>query len=89
MEIAFVNRSRFLEACEKAIRVGRIRLENGEPIEVTFDEGGYSGRVAVAIPEGDSGSFTSDWEGSDPHGLPGPNQGGSHGPIQLRVSWSL
>jgi hypothetical protein len=70
LDIPFVTRSRFLEDCEKAIRDDRDRLEDGEPLGVAFDEGGYAGRVAVIIRDGDSGYFGSDWEGSDPTRFP-------------------
>jgi hypothetical protein len=70
MDIAFVNRSRFLDDCERTIRDGQDQLEGGGLLEIAFDDGGYPGRVAVTIREGDSGYFNSDWEGSDPTRFP-------------------
>jgi hypothetical protein len=70
MEIAFVNRSRFLDDCEHAIRDGRDRLEDGEPVEVALDRGGYSGRAIVTVRAGDSTHFGALWEGSDPTRFP-------------------
>jgi hypothetical protein len=65
MDISFATRSRFLDACEDAIRQGRASLVAGGTVTVAFEEGGYAGRVVVTIPAGNPTSFGTDWEGND------------------------
>ena len=65
MDIDFARRSRFLQACEDAIRSGRVALDAGGAVSVQLEEGGYTGRVLVTIRPGDLSSFASDWEGND------------------------
>src|SRR5689334_11720019 len=65
MDIPFGIKSRFLAACEQAIRTGRDALDGGETVRIALEEGGYSGRVLVEIRSGDTNSFGSDWNGGD------------------------
>ncbi|MEX2119395.1 MAG: DUF6884 domain-containing protein [Pirellulales bacterium] len=65
MDIAFVNRSRFLVACEDSIRQDRAELEAGRKVRIELGKGGYRGRVVVTIHPGDSASFGSDWMAAD------------------------
>lgn len=69
-DITFVNRSRFLAECERAVRDGRDSLYDGRTVVVMLDEGGYSGRVTVAIREADMSHFSAAWGGSDPTRFP-------------------
>jgi hypothetical protein len=70
MDIAFATRSRFLVACQDAIRRDRAELDAGGAIRIDLDEGGYSGRVLVMIRPGDAVSFGTDWEATDPTRFP-------------------
>ena len=65
MEIAFAIRSRFLEACENAIRKGRAELDANQAVRVELAEGGYVGRVVVTIRPENAAHFMSDWEQGD------------------------
>ena len=65
MEIAFVARSRFLEACENAIRIGLAELNANQTIRVALAEGGYVGRVVVTISPENTTHFLADWRQAD------------------------
>lgn len=65
MDITFCTRSRFLDAYEDALRLGRAELDTGGTLRVFFEDGGYPGRVVVTIRPADATSFFSDWEGAD------------------------
>ena len=65
MDIAFASRSRFLDACEQAVRVGRAELDAGGTVHVELDEGGYPGSILITIRSEDRGFFESDWEAAD------------------------
>jgi hypothetical protein len=70
VDIAYVTRSQFLDACEDAIRQHRADLENGGTVYVDLGEGGYEGRVVVTIRQDDRASFGTDWTNSDPTRFP-------------------
>ena len=70
MDIAYATRSRFLNDCEAALQSERETLEGGGVVRVAFDDGGYPGRVVVTIRPGDTTSFGTDWEGTDPTRFP-------------------
>jgi hypothetical protein len=71
MEITYSKRSAFLEPCVAAIREQSAQLDEGEPVQVTFDEiGGYDGRIVVIISRSNRESFCTDWAGSDPTRFP-------------------
>jgi hypothetical protein len=70
VDIAYLTRSQFLEACEAAIRGHRAELEAGGTIHVDLGEGGYDGRVVVTIRPNDRSSFGTDWTSSDPTRFP-------------------
>jgi len=65
MEIAFVTRSQFLEACENAIREGRAELDADQTVRVELAKGGYVGRVVVTIRPEIAKQFMSDWDQPD------------------------
>jgi hypothetical protein len=65
MEITFVDRSRFLAPCEEVIRRDRTVLDASGTIRVSFEDGGYDGRITVTIRAGDSTSFGTDWSSTD------------------------
>lgn len=65
MDIPYLTRSRFLAHCEAAIRENRDTLHGGGSVSITFDDGGYAGRVTVEIRLDDGSTFGSDWNGSD------------------------
>jgi hypothetical protein len=65
MDIAFASRSRFLDACEQAIRVGRAVLDAGGTVRVELDEGGYPGTILVTIHSENCRFFESNWEAAD------------------------
>ena len=65
MDIAYVTRSQFLDACEAAIRGHRAELDAGGVVNVELGSGGYVGRVVVTIRSQDRASFGTDWEHSD------------------------
>lgn len=65
MEIAFVSRSKFLEACEDAIRNARRELDEGGTVAINLDEGGYPGSILVTIRREERDFFQTDWEGND------------------------
>jgi len=65
MEIAFATRSRFLDACERAIGPSIAELDAGGIVCVELDEGGYPGSMLVTIRLEERGFFESDWEGAD------------------------
>jgi hypothetical protein len=68
MNIPYVRRSRFLNDCENAIRRGG--AAEVELVQFMLDKGGYAGHITVTIPDGDSGSFGTDWKASDPTRFP-------------------
>jgi hypothetical protein len=71
MDIPFVGRSRFLHACEAAIREQRAELDARHAVQVNFqDEGGYDGRVIVTIHPADRRVFATDWDRADPTRFP-------------------
>jgi len=71
MDITFPTRSKFLEACEGAIRSGRTVLEAGRAISISFDEkGGYTGSVRVTIQSNDGNVFDTNWTGDDASRFP-------------------
>jgi hypothetical protein len=72
MDIPYVDRSGFLEACERAIRLSRGSLSTGHVIRVELDADtpGYAGRVIVEIRADDRSGFGTDWEASDPTRFP-------------------
>jgi hypothetical protein len=72
VDIAYVNKSDFLEPCERAIRQGRVALSAGQPIRINLDaeKPGYAGRVVVEIRISDGRGFGSDFEGTDPTRFP-------------------
>lgn len=65
MEIAFAVRSRFLEACENAIRSGRAELDASQTIRVALAEGGYVGRVIITLSPENTTHFMADWKQAD------------------------
>lgn len=65
MDIAYSTRSKFLEACEAAIRAHRADLESGETVYVDLGEGGYDGQVVVSIRQDDRATFGTDWTSTD------------------------
>ena len=70
LDIAYANRSEFLEACENGIRAQRAQLDAGGAVDINLKEGGYGGEVVVTIRPNDRTSFGSDWEGADPTRFP-------------------
>lgn len=70
MDIPYVSRSKFLKECERAISAGREGVENGVPLRVNLDEGGYAGRIIVTIDGSEQGVFEADWERKDPTRFP-------------------
>lgn len=70
MDIEYATRSRFLDACESAIRSNRADLDGGGTVDIDLGEGGYDGRVAVTIRQGDRVSFGTDWTSTDPTRFP-------------------
>lgn len=70
MDIAYLTRSQFLDACESAIRAHRADLDGGGIVSVDLGEGGYDGRITVTIRRADRASFGTDWTGCDPTRFP-------------------
>jgi hypothetical protein len=72
VNIAYVNRSDFLESCEQAIRHERATLTGGQSIRIELDaeKSGYPGRVVIEIRPEDGSTFSSDFEASDPTRFP-------------------
>jgi len=68
MDIAYVrteSRSRFLRACEAAIRRHRAGLDSGGVVNVELGDAGYVGHVVVKIRPHDRAFFGTDWERKD------------------------
>lgn len=70
MDIPYPSHSRFLDACETAIRERHAELKAGGPVSVQMDEGGYSGSVITLINPANRKVFGTDWEGTDPTRFP-------------------
>jgi hypothetical protein len=72
MDIPYVDRSGFLEPCERAIRQRRDAIDAGQPVRVELDaeRPGYPGRVIVEVRAGDGSGFGSDFESADPTRFP-------------------
>jgi hypothetical protein len=70
VDIAYPTRSRFLDACEAAIREHHEELQRGGAVHVDLHEGGYDGRVTLTIHAADSTVFGTDWENADPTRFP-------------------
>jgi hypothetical protein len=70
MDIPFASRSKFLDACENAIRGQRDELVTGALVHVDLEEGGYGGKVIVTIRRNEAGFFSTDWEDTDPTRFP-------------------
>jgi hypothetical protein len=70
VDIAYVTRSQFLVACERAIRDQCAELDAGRVAVVDLGGGGYEGRVVVTIRPQDKGFFGTDWESTDPTRFP-------------------
>lgn len=66
LEIRYVGRSKFLNACEAMIRERQADLTAVSAISIRLEEpGGYDGRVIVTIDAMDRDYFRTDWEGND------------------------
>ena len=70
VEIRYPTRSKFIEACEAAIRHQSAALETGETVRVGLLEGGYHGQIVVTIDPDERTGFGTDWEGVDPTRFP-------------------
>lgn len=70
MDIPYPIRSKFLDACETAIREQQARLRAGKVVHVDLHGGGYDGRVTVTIHTADRAVFGADWEHTDPTRFP-------------------
>jgi hypothetical protein len=70
LEIAYSKRSKFLEACEAAIRSHRAQLDAGRTVYVNLGGSGFEERIVVTIRPEDRVSFGSDWKSSDPTWFP-------------------
>jgi hypothetical protein len=70
VDIAYPNQSKFLDACEAAIREHQAELQAGDAVHVDLHEGGYDGRIIVTIHGSDRAVFGTDWESADPTRFP-------------------
>jgi hypothetical protein len=70
MDIKYPSRSKFLKACEEAIRKNKKALLSGIPISVRFSPQGYNGEIQVKIEKTNSTTFWADWESADPTRFP-------------------
>jgi hypothetical protein len=70
MDITYSTRSRFLDACEAAIRGHRADLDTGRTVYADLGERGYKGRIVVTIRQNDRMSFGTEWSSSDPTRFP-------------------
>ena len=70
MDIAYVQHSKFLEACEVALASHRPAMEAGRPVNVSFVGGGYGGQITVTIRPHDQRCFGTNWENVDPTRFP-------------------
>jgi hypothetical protein len=65
MDIPYSTRSKFLDACEAAVREKSAELRTGSIVRVHLQEGGYDGRVIVNIWTTSRSAFGTDWERTD------------------------
>jgi hypothetical protein len=70
MDIPYSTRSKFLNACEAAIRESGAELRTGGIVHVHVEEGGYDGRVIGDIRTTSRSVFGTDWERTDPTRFP-------------------
>lgn len=65
MNIPYSKRSKFLHACEIAIRRHQTKLGAGGELHVSLEPGGYHGNILVTIQSNAPFYFVTDWESSD------------------------
>lgn len=70
MDIPYSVRSNFLTEYEAGVCRGSVELRRGHTVRIESIEGGYSGRIWVAIDPGNRSSFSTSWRSSDPTRFP-------------------